>query len=96
LDAEINAGCGTWDVDEIAENQFVEVFPNPAKDRINIRFAEVCEASVRLYDMLGRMVYSESCNAQALVIPTDGLRKGVYTVLINAGGRQEVSRVVVE
>ena len=100
LDAEINAACGTWSIEspESVERptQAVEVFPNPAKDRINIHFAEACEASVRLYDMTGRMVYSNSSNAQAFVIPTQGLSKGIYTLLINVGGKQEVDRVVVE
>ena len=100
LDAEINAACGTWGIEgsEPVERptQAVEVFPNPAKDRINIHFAEACEASVRLYDMTGRMVYSNSSNAQAFVIPTQGLSKGIYTLLINVGGKQEMDRVVVE
>ena len=100
LDAEINAACGTWGIEdpELVERptQNVEVFPNPAKDRINIHFAEACEASVRLYDMTGRMVYSNSSNAQAFVIPTQGLSKGIYTLLINVGGKQEMDRVVVE
>ena len=100
LDAEINAACGTWGIEspEPVEGptQTVEVFPNPAKDRINIHFAEACDASVRLYDMTGRMVYSNSSNAQAFVIPTQGLSKGIYTLLINVGGKQEMDRVVVE
>ena len=100
LDAEINAACGTWGIEDpepVEElTQAVEVFPNPAKDRINIHFAEACDASVRLYDMTGRMVYSNSSNAQAFVIPTQGLSKGIYTLLINVGGKQEVDRVVVE
>ena len=100
LDAEINAACGTWGIEDpepVEEpTQTVEVFPNPAKDRINIRFAEACDASVRLYDMTGRMVYSNSSNAQAFVIPTQGLSKGIYTLLINVGGKQEMDRVVVE
>ena len=96
LDAEINAGCGTWDVEEVVENQFVEIFPNPAHDRINIRFDEAGEASVALYDMMGRKVYSSHNASQAIVIPTQGFAKGIYTVVVNAVNRQQVSRVVVE
>ena len=99
LDAEINAACGTWGIEDpepVERTQTVEVFPNPAKDRINIHFAEACDASVRLYDMTGRLVYSNSSNAQAFVIPTQGLSKGIYTLLINVGGKQEMDRVVVE
>ena len=96
LDTEINAACGTWDVEETVENQFVEVFPNPAKDRINIRLAEISEAVVNLYDMMGRLVYSNSGAVQSFVIPTQGMSKGIYTLVVNTADRQEVDRVVVE
>ena len=103
LDGEINAGCGTWgiEVPEAPEpvegpNQCVEVFPNPAKDRINIRFAEAGEASVRLYDMTGRLVHSNVSNTQTFVISTQGLRQGVYTLVTNVDGKQQIDRIVVE
>ena len=100
LDAEINAGCGTWgiEVPELVEGPTpsVEVFPNPAKDRINICFAEAGEACVRLYDMTGRLVYSNALNTQAFVISTQGLSQGIYTLVINVDGKQQVDRVVVE
>ena len=100
LDREINAGCGTWGIEapEPVEGptRSVEVFPNPAKDRINIRFAEAGEAIVRLYDMTGRLVYSSASNAQAFVISTQGLGRGVYALVTIAEGKQQVDRVVVE
>jgi len=96
LDAEINSACGTWETDESVENQFVEVFPNPAKDRINIRFAEAGEAIINLYDMTGRLVYSNCGTVQSFIIPTQGMAKGIYTLIVNTTERQEIDRVVVE
>ena len=100
LDREINAGCGTWGIEapEPVEgpSQCVEVFPNPAKDRINVCFAEAGEAFVKLYDMTGRLVYSNASNTQAFVISTQGLSQGVYTLVVNVDGKQQVERVVVE
>jgi hypothetical protein len=103
LDREINAACGTWgiEVPEVPEpvegpTPTVEVFPNPAKDRINICFAEAGEASIRLYDMTGRLVYSNASNTQVFVIYTQGLSQGVYTLVTNVAGKQQVDRVVVE
>ena len=100
LDREINASCGTWGIEahEPVERptRFVEVFPNPAKDRINIRFEASGDASIRLYDMMGRLVYSDVTNAQAFVISTQGLGQGVYTLVTLMAGKQQVDRVVVE
>ncbi len=96
LDGEINAGCGTWAVDETVEDQFVEVFPNPANDHVTLRFDEINEATVALYDMMGRKVYASQTTSDVVVIPTQGFAKGIYTVVVNAANQQQVSRVVVE
>jgi hypothetical protein len=76
--------------------QIVEIYPNPAKDRINLRFAEEVEAVVSLYDMTGRLVQSFTGQNQFLVIPTQNLSKGIYTLVTFVGGNQQVNRVVVE
>ena len=97
LDEQINSACGTWSTDEAIENSWVEVFPNPAKDRINVRFSEAqsCDASISLYDMTGRLVFSISSSDQALAIPTQGLRHGIYTLITFRNGIQQVNRVVI-
>ena len=96
LDAEINAACGTWDAEKITESGRVEVFPNPAKDRVNIRFAEAEEAVVQFYDMTGRLVYSTRGVSQAFTIPTHGFRSGIYTVLIQQKDNQFTERVIIQ
>ena len=96
LDMEILSDCGTWEVEEDLVPRDVQVFPNPAKGRVNVRFAELCEASVRLYDMMGRLVYSHEANTLAFVISTQNLSQGVYTLVTCFDGKQQVDRVVVE
>ena len=103
LDGEINAACGTWSIEapEVPEpvegpTQIVEVFPNPAQDRINLRFAENVEAVVRLYDMTGRLVQSFAGQNQFIVIPTQKLSKGIYTLVTFIDENQQINRVVVE
>ncbi len=96
LDAEINAGCGTWEVEEKPGGLIAEVYPNPAKDGIHVCFVEDGAASLKLYDMMGRLVYSVSLNTRNTIIPTSGLSRGVYALVTFAGGKQQVDRVVVE
>ena len=96
LDMEILSDCGSWEVEETIETPIIQVFPNPAKDRINILFTEVLEGSAKLYDMMGRMVYVNDFYTQAIVIPTQKLSKGIYTLLIMFDGKQQAERVVVE
>ena len=96
LDGEINSACGTWNVEETVEDQIVEIFPNPTRDRINVRFTENVEVALNLYDMTGRLAYSHQGNNQAVVISTQGLSQGIYSLVVNADGKQVTSRVVVK
>lgn len=95
LDREINSACGTWSADE-SEDSLMEVFPNPAKDRVNIRFAEAGEALIRIYDMTGRLVYSTNSTAQALSISISGFRGGIYTVLVQQNNNIFTQRIIIE
>lgn len=98
LDEEINSTCGTWSEDEIAESSGVEVFPNPAKDRLFVRFAEPIseEVCIRMYDMTGRMVYSSMGSEQVLSIPTESFSNGIYTLLIHHQGNQINERIIIQ
>ena len=98
LDTEINSACGTWNNDEVTETSGVEVFPNPAKDRVYIRFAEPMsgEALLSVYDMMGRLVYFIASADQVLAISTQSFSNGIYTVVIIAEGQRQVKRIVVE
>lgn len=95
LDEEINSACGTWEIGEVGQQSAVEVFPNPAKDCINIRFAEAGETLIRVYDMTGRLVHSFSSTAQALSIPTHGYRSGIYSVLIQQQEKSFTERIII-
>ena len=98
LDVEINSACGTWGEDEMADNGGVEVFPNPAKDRLFVRFAEpVTEAvSVRLYDMTGRLAYATTALDQVFSIPTQTLSNGIYTLLVYHQGVFINERIIIK
>lgn len=97
LDVELNEDCGTWGLEETTDSQFVEVFPNPAKDRINIRFGEAVsdDVSICMYDMSGRLVYAVNTSDQALSIPTTGLPNGLYTLVVQSADDCLVERVMV-
>lgn len=95
LDTELNEACGTWSAGEEVAS-LVEVFPNPAKDHVAVRFAEAGDAVVQLVDMTGRMVYSTNSSSQALSIPTSGFRKGIYMLLIQKDRTMFTERIIIQ
>lgn len=92
------------DVNEYAENVMnYDVFPNPASDKINIRFYQdnIGKANLLLFNALGQAVYSETISVDNSltehVINVDNLPKGFYFLRItNADGLSETSKIIVE
>ena len=95
LDEEINAACGTWHSEEVADDG-IEVFPNPARDQISIRFDEQGEAVVKLFDLTGRLVLSTTTSTSCLSIPTQGLSSGLYTILVHQQEKMFTKHLIIQ
>lgn len=74
------------------------VWPNPAKEQVNISMASGVEAnaSVSIYDMRGRIVYANVITGMETRISTDGFPQGIYLVNVVNGDKKQVKKVVVE
>jgi hypothetical protein len=79
------------------------VHPNPATERIIIRFMQKKSSlvTITLHDALGRIVTQPVVDAMQeagehqIALPTDGLAAGVYLCSVNAEGVERVVRFVV-
>ncbi len=75
-----------------AANAAVVVFPNPAKDVLNITGVNGL-ANVKIYDMSGRLVMNQAVSSN--VISVAELQAGVYQVSIESGDINVMRRVTV-
>ena len=78
----------------------VSLYPNPNSGDFNLRFEQKdVPATVRLYDMTGRMVYNQTFTPtefdDALSLQLD-LTKGVYNVQILQGSETKTVKMVIE
>ncbi|MFZ8835487.1 MAG: T9SS type A sorting domain-containing protein [Flavobacteriales bacterium] len=60
----------------------IQLFPNPATDRIQIKFdASMSNVSLNCYDMRGKLIWSEANEiVTAVSIPVNGWSEGVYII----------------
>jgi type IX secretion system substrate protein len=78
------------------------IYPNPADAAVTIAFSTIEEGSftIKLVDMLGRVVKSEINNARlgdnTYIINLDGVGKGVYLVVLQHGDNISKAKLVVE
>lgn len=72
-------------VDENPVNRKFSVYPNPAKDFVNIEVSEGERGwmNIEIFDMTGRVVYTDQgVNANRITIHTGHLPNGVYQITI--------------
>ena len=78
------------------------VYPNPADAMVTITFSTMEEGaySIRLVDMMGRVVKSEIDNAglgdNSYIMNLDGVTKGMYIVILQKGDNIFKAKLVVE
>lgn len=72
----------------------LSVFPNPAKQFLNITSASFAEKQVVLYDVLGKVALTAKVTNQSLNIAS--LPKGVYVAKITEEGKVATRKVVIE
>ncbi len=82
-------------INELTEAQ-VAVYPNPADNQLNIKLIETGRAnsSIELFDMTGKLVYSENFNISVISVDISDLPEGVYQCRITVDGKTANRKVV--
>ncbi len=72
----------------------VQVYPNPANDQLTISFNDktVINGHVRIFDFVGKQVYSADFNQPMMQIELQNLSEGYYTWLITEKGQMYSGR----
>jgi hypothetical protein len=91
---------GNYNAEEVAVNKFMgdvvlNVFPNPAKDRLNVQANQVIDF-VRLTNQLGQVVEETILQVESAVINTSHLRKGIYILEVHTAGDVSIQKIVIE
>ncbi len=89
---KINTGSGTGVEEPTAEN-FLQIFPNPASDLINIVNAE--NSDVMLYDVFGKLVTSATDIDKDFQLNVSNLAKGTYIIKIVNGENISTQKVAI-
>ena len=71
----------------------VSLYPNPAKDFVNISAAEKIDF-ISIYDLTGRVVLKSEPNKENFNLNVTDLSKGVYLVKLNAGDKESTVKLI--
>lgn len=80
---------------EFTKGKDIAIFPNPAKDYINVAFGASTENSlVSIYDLKGNLVFEGDFNDRNNVISLEALQSGVYIVKIEGENQNATSTLL--
>jgi hypothetical protein len=73
----------------------VKLYPNPVSNQLTIQLPlQIEEASVKLYDVLGKKVIDTKVNSINKTINTNPLSKGVYLIKVEAEGLSIAKKII--
>lgn len=80
-----------WDEEHASlidfEETNINIYPNPAKDIINIELENVIEGKVVITNQMGQIVKEAKINSNGIILQIDDLSSGIYNVNIFDGNK---------
>lgn len=77
--------------EQIATNQSINFYPNPAKDFINFKLNEET-GIITLYTILGQEVLTKQINSKEFVLDISNLSNGTYIIILNENGSLKTAK----
>jgi sugar lactone lactonase YvrE len=89
-----DTSCGTTTVQKISLNNTISLYPNPIENELTITNAPL-GTSIRVYDVVGRLVFNSTLNAKKESINTSAWERGTYFIeMILPDGTKEIRKIV--
>jgi len=87
----------TTGIDNTEELEIM-VFPNPTKDILNISFLgeKPFSSSVKIYDVYGKLVFSEFFAQADFSIDLSSISEGVYYLVLESGQAKKTLRKIIK
>ena len=74
----------------------ITIYPNPAKDQINILMEGLSDYKIQLIDVSGKLIINETSLQPHLTIPVSDFPKGIYFIKIMTETETTVRKVIIQ
>lgn len=86
-----DCGLGTTD---IYENKEFQAFPNPFSDQIDLVFEKAATYDIRIFDTLGKEVYSTTVKGLRNSISTANLKQSIYFLKVESEDDFRIKKII--
>lgn len=83
---------------DVPANEVLTIYPNPAKESINLQFANIHNepVSIQLLDQMGKKLWSTNTNKSLINIARDNYPSGMYYISMSIGETITHHKVILE
>lgn len=86
----------TSGIEENSLSQVLDLYPNPVRDQLNLKVPVGTSYSVKITNLLGSVVYSESLNKETSSINLGNTPRGVYFVTVQSKNEKVTRKIILE
>jgi hypothetical protein len=89
---------GASTVTDLSQKKQIQIFPNPANDKITLNLSNINESDITLtiFNIMGIKVLSESISQNREVVNLNGICPGIYTIQIKSNNFEEKQILIVQ
>ena len=80
----------------VVNNNVFSIYPNPATQEVTVVSNNGNVTNVTIYDITGRLVYTEKANVTTLSVNISELPKGVYVINVKTAKGENVEKLIIE
>lgn len=93
----VSASCGlTLNTNNFTDENLL-VYPNPAKDILNINLpVQFTIGNLKLINNIGQTVYSTTINSNTVMIDTNQFSSGLYYLKVTSDSNQSIKKVIIK
>jgi len=73
----------------------IDIYPNPSDDKTNIEIENTINATIEIYNVGGRLVFSKELNSKVEKIDVSGLQEGMYFVKVKQELNVRIEKLIV-
>jgi hypothetical protein len=81
---------------EISETNNFTIYPNPAKDYVNIKFTDNSAKTISIINQTGQVVYNKQCSETETKIKINCFKSGIYFIIVKNKNKIETNKFIIK
>ncbi len=83
-------------ISDISKTNNLNIYPNPAKDYINIKFTDKSQKEISIINETGQVIFKKECFETETKIKTSSFNSGIYFIIVKNKNKIGTSKFIIK